>query len=336
MGTTQVKATDVVADLSGIMAILGKIADDFTDFKPRGPFRGSSLDIEVKQLSELPTEKVQYAYTTISGLLPAKLEVVRQSIAGVIEKLSRVPSSLAAGVSLGFEERSSKQSKRSFDTVEWKTKGGVSFFAYSANGSKARTDVAYRREALSHLIAQLHLPLSIKSVPDGFVLERTSAGLLEVHMAGGFNDENPSSFSCEISMAEAEHIGALVLRSLEVMGSGKLFGYEWSVRNDLKGRVPDLITDGIEAIRFASQAGLPADSYALQSQVTISALDDLEGIRAALPPKEDIVVQVGAFKFDSDKFANVQVRAARSGYRIEVESRHQIPASLVTKYGITS
>ncbi len=334
MGTSQVKITDVVASFSGVSKILNRISDDFADFKPRGPFRGSPLNIEIKQLSVLLIENVQYALTSIEGSLPAKMGVVKQSLAGVIKKLSHPPSGLVAKVSIGFEERSSKQSKRNFDSLGWKTKGGRFLFAYAANGSKARTDVPYRCEVITRLIAQLQLPLSIKSVPDGFILERTSAGVLEIHMAGGLNDENPSSFSCEIDTDDAERIGALVLKSLEVMGSGKIFEYTWAVYNDLMGRVPDAITDGIETIRFASSANLTAESYEIQSLVTVQRLEDLDAIRLALPAKEEIVVQVGAFKYESDQFANVRVRAGTNGYRVELESRNPIPSGLTAKLGI--
>jgi hypothetical protein len=118
------------------------------------------------------------------------------------------------------------------------------------------------------------------------------------------------------------------------MGSGKLFEYQWYVGNDLQGRLPDAITDGIEAIRFASTAGVSAERYEVRSHVTIGALEDLERLRAILPPRDEIVVQVGAFKFDADAFANVRIRAGSSGYRIELESRHPIPTSLAARYGV--
>lgn len=336
MGTSQVKTTDFITSFSGVSKILNRISDDFADFKPRGPFRGSYLNIRVKQLSVLPMENVQYAYTTVEGSLPAKMEVVKQSLVGVIQKLSHPPLGLVAKVSIGFEERSSKQSRRYFDSLGWKTRGGKFLFTYAANGSKASTDVAYLCKMISRLIEQLQLPLSIKSVPQGFILEHTSAGVLDIHMAGGLNDENPSSFSCEIGTVDADLIGTLVLESLEMMGSGKIFEFTWAVYNDLKGRVPDTITDGIEAIRFASSANLTAESYEIQSSVTVQRLEDLDAIRLALPAKEEIVVQVGAFKYESDKFANVRVRAGTNGYRVELESRNPIPSGLAAKLGIAS
>jgi hypothetical protein len=330
-----VQSTGVIAGFSGVATVLEMIAADFPDFRPQGPFPGGLLNIDVPQLTELlAIDTITYAYTTVSGTLPAKLAGNQQAVAAVIGKLIDVPPLLTAEVSIGFGERSSKQSRRDCDRITWKTRSGKSLLGYHATSSKMRSDIEYRRAAFACFIAEARLPLAIRDVSDGFMLDRMSPGLLDIHIAGGFNDENPSSFSCEIETTDAECLGALLVKSIEVLGSGKLFEYRWSVGNDLQGRLPDAITDGVDVLRFASTAGVSAERYELRSHVTIGSLNDLELLRAILPAAEEIVVQVGAFRFDADMFANVRVRTGSSGYRIELESRHPIPASLAARYAV--
>lgn len=336
MGTTNNKSIKHVTEIAALQRTLSAISRDFPDFKPSGPFPLSLINVKFGKISPLLAfEKVKCESVSVSGSSKPNPEVLASLIDNWISSLGELPRGMQARIRIGFEERQSKQSRSSCDTVGLSFTDGNVSFSYYADGSKVAKDLEYRRTFYSRLIDEMSLPLSLRDVQGGFIFVHRNLEGLEI-LRGGENGKNPSAFHCQISKEETGGYGGKLMRALGEIGSGKIFHFQWLIGTGRGGNPVHLPASGGEVFRFISSMKPSAEDYELQAQATFYSLDELDLIRSSVSRKDSILVQVGAFAFDAERFANVEVRANEQGYQINLESRHPIPASLATKYGADS
>jgi len=335
MGTTNTVVISHLADLTAVSGLLARLTQQHQDFSPSGPFPWTFANFTSPTLLD-PARLggIEMRRAWISGTLLAKLDHVQRHLAPLSRNLLATPSPLVCEIAIGFEEQASKQSKRAYDTIRWKFASGRHHFGYGANGSRISDDHAYRRTAFIELIKRLHLPLVITDVPDGFVLGHANGGVLAIHAASGFNDENPSSFSCEIPPLTPEGVAALLLTALQNSSSGKLITFQWSVRTSppYAGCNLDDATESPRVFLFLANAGLPANSYDIQLEPRPSTLNELEVLRSLMGPKDSLLLPVGAFQFAPQAFANVAVRASIKEFFIEITSRLPLPSGITDNF----
>jgi hypothetical protein len=336
MGTTNTKSITHVAEIAALKKTLSAISRDFPDFQPRGPFPLSLINVKFGKISPLLAfEKVKCDSVSISGASKPNPELLASLIDSWMSSLVELPRGMQARIRIGFEERQSKQSRSSCDTAGLSFTNGNVSFSYYADGSKVARDLEYRRAFYSRLIDIMMLPLSTRDVQGGFIFEHRNPEGLEI-LRGGEDGKNPSAFHCQISKEEISGYGGKLMRALGEIGSGKIFQFQWMMGTGRGGNPSHLPASGNEVFRFISSMKPSAENYELQAQATFSTLDELDLIRSSVSRKDSILVQVGAFAFDAERFVNVEVRANEEGYQINLESRHPIPASLATKYGADS
>lgn len=328
MGTTNTVVFRDLADVASVNQLLARLTQQHPDFSPIGPFPWSFANFSSSTLMDprrLGGMEMRRAW--IYGNLPAKMEHLQQHLAPLVRSLLATPSPLVCDITIGFEEQTSKQSQRAYDTVRWKYTNGRHGFGYSANGSRITDDNTYRKTAFRGLIDLLDLPLIIDDLPSGFILRHAAGGELSIHVAGGFDDENPSSFTCEIPTLTPEGVAELLLSAVHGSSSGKLMSFQWSVRTSppYAGCNPDDTTESPQVFRFLASADLPAHTYDLQLEPRLRTLSDLEVLRPLMGPKDSLLLPVGAFQFAPQAFANVEVRASQHGFTVEVSSRLPLP-----------
>lgn len=335
MGTTNTVVISDLADLTAVSALLTRLTHQHPDFSASGTLPWSFANFtSAALLDPARLSGIEMRRAWIDGTLPAKLDHVQRHLDSLARILLTTPSPLVGEIAIGFEEQTSKQTKRAYDTILWKFANGRQLFGYSANGSRINDDRAYRRTAFVELIKRLHLPLVMKDLPDGFVLGHARGGELAILAASGFNDENPSSFFCEIPTLTPEGVSNLLLTALQGSSSGKLIEFHWSVRTSPPhpSRNLDDTTESPQVFRFLATAGLPADSFDLQLEPRPRTLSDLEVLRSLMGPKDSLLFPVGAFQFAPQAFANVAVRASTRGFAVEISSRLPLPSRFKERF----
>ncbi len=321
-----------LASLVDVQCVLGAIMKSYPECSGKGPYPWSSLAITRKTPPPLASSSdVILGYTTVTGHLGTKMESIQSSLASLLGQLNQAPASTVVGVTIGFEEKESKQTTHTADAIEWRKESGSHFFMYAANGSKVRSDADYRQQATQRLIHDLKLPLAIRTAPDGFTLGHTADGKVQVHAARGLDGKNPTTFSCELTMdGGLGRIETMLMNGLAIASSGKLFHYHWFLRTARLGRPPGDVKEGGEVLDFMRASGLTATKYHVGSQLLINDLRALESLRMMFAGSDSLVVQVGAYKITDAQFVNVSVRATDVEYAIELESNRPLP----TDYGL--
>jgi hypothetical protein len=320
-----------LADVQGVLANIHKAHPSFSG---KGPYAWASLDVTTKTPPALATSNdAVLGFTTVTGHLSAKGDAIATSLPSLLGKLIQAPASIIAGVNIDFEEKESKQSAQSADAIEWRSESGAQFFMYAANGSKVRSDADYRLAATRRLIQELELPLAVNVVPQGFALAHTAGGKVKVHAARGLDGVNPTTFSCEIQGEKIpERAQSLLTRGLATASTGKIFGFQWSLTTDRRGRSLDEVKEGGDALEFMRACGLTAVKYHVDSQMQINDLRALESVRSLFTGSDSLVVQVGAYKITDAQYVNVSVRAMADDYAVEFESNGPLSADQSLAY----
>jgi hypothetical protein len=143
-----------------IAEVENAIRNKYSGFLGSSPDEEHNAYLNPHKLVELPAiQGITFEKISTRGYLNKKNEpwdafhLILEKAADTIGRLGLLM------VSCGFEEITSKQNKRSFDTAGIRIEKGKIFFTYRANGSSVRKNPSYRKEFLKKMINTLSLPM---------------------------------------------------------------------------------------------------------------------------------------------------------------------------------
>ncbi len=307
-------------DLRRIRQTVGDSFNGFVDFNPEETQRAY-----LGPLSSLPKLEdlrgITFLDVTTTGHLSTKKDPW-PTFNETIDRGSQLASVGVLHMMCGFEERSSKQTRRGYDSVAVQNCRGRLFFSYSANGSKVSTDQVYKQSFMDEMIRTVGLPLILQEKSGSFILTHSRGGELNIMRAypGGLA---PESFWCELP-GESPRAGLEKLKIfLDRFATEKRFTYEWMVRRDY-GEVgwaqkePEL-SRKIYALLLVSE--LPADSYDLDMEFSLREIDGLEVVRGFLGPKDKVFSRLCSFDLSKRNYGEFAVITSSKGHQLELTLR---------------
>ncbi len=228
-------------------------------------------------------------------------------------------------VRCGFEEKSSKQTKRGYDSVSIRIEKGKKYFGYGANGSNVDKDTKYRKEFMARLIRIADLPLKIVEGNDSFRLVHTESG--ELKTLKSFFGKDPSSFFCEIPGASIDELVDRMQVFLIEFASKKRFVYDWGV---LCSGYPDPeISKRIYEMALA--ANFPAERYFLIVEFSIDDIQGIEIFRNLCGPKDDVYTRLCSFDLPEDNYGEIKIVTTSKGHQLRLTLRTPDNLKLVEK-----
>jgi len=202
----------------------------------------------------------------------------------------------------GFEEKSSIQSKRGYDTVSIKLEKGKMFFGYSANGSNVDKKIDYRKEFIRRVLEVTHIPVTMIEREGYFILEHKLSGDIKI-LKGGFGGKNPAAFQCEILDGTVDELMIKMEEFLSEFASEKRYKYSWtatcsgSAETEINNKIYD----------FVVSADFPADKYSLDIEFLIDEISTIETIKNLCGPNDKVFTSFFNFTLPENNSANVQV-----------------------------
>jgi len=249
----------------------------------------------------------------------------------VVELLHDVGNIGQLMVSCNFEEKSSKQSHRHYDSVYLRVNKGVNHLGYSANGSKIMSDHSYAKVFFNRFIEETRVPISMREEEECYYLDHSKSGHLRI-LRSGVRGKNPTSFSCEIEDMTAKDILDEMKDFINIFSSGKIFGFRWSAHcspGEESAAVSKQIFDSIVTLQ------VPAESHELDMEITLSEISGLETIKSLCGKKDRLFCEICSFDLPGDNYANIKIETSHKGHAISLEMRTEDNLELIEdKIGI--
>ncbi|HEX4954149.1 MAG TPA: hypothetical protein VF017_12225 [Thermoanaerobaculia bacterium] len=309
------------------VALAGRLPDLVPGFAPALGERRIETTLHgerIPDLGDLPG--FELGHFSLTGSLgkpgPGTFDTFREVLSRAGEPVGRLG---LFQVSMGFEEKSSKQNARGFDTVLAGFRAGehgVSpWFGYSSNGSRFTTDKPYAREVLGRVIEQLELPLSIRDEGGSWWLEHRDGGYLFVSRTRGPGGACPGVFRCAWPGADAARLVDAMESFLALCASPKRFAPEWRAAGLPGGdeRVP-AAREILAALHGAAlpHAGLAHGGLELQATLFADDLASLEVLRRLSGAGDETLTPLGTA---GEPGVSLAFATTADGHRLDLESR---------------
>lgn len=230
------------------------------------------------------------------------------------------------GVRVGFEERDSRQSKRTADTAGVWVIRGVPHFSYTPNGSRVAKDPGHRRDFMRRLAEASLVPLAFRDEGASFRLEHATGGELWTS-GGGLGGVNPSQLRIAMPERCAIELVDILAQFLDSFGSGKRFDYAWRAQPTFDGRPQHEMEEGPRILAQVVQAGFPAASYSIHVVFRLAEIEGIEILRALCGPKDEVLLTFCSFEWPRGNQVNLDVVTSAAGHRIEAECRLPVDAA---------
>ena len=239
----------------------------------------------------------------------------------VFARGSKIASLGAVEILCGFEEGSSRQTKRGYDSVGLHSLRGRLFFSYDASGSKVSSDPTYRRDFVKEMIQVLRLPLVFEEKDGHFTLKHADNGQVRIlrAMVGGLD---PEAFWFELPGESYTSALDTVRAFLDEFATKKRFTNQWIVRRDFGGsaeKQPEL-SKRIYDLLVSLQ--LPANSYELDLEFRAEELGALDAVREFLGSKGTMFSRLCSFDLLGDNYGEFTIITASAGHQLELVLRH--------------
>jgi len=225
----------------------------------------------------------------------------------------------ACFLSVGYEEKNTKQSKNGYEVVGLKVDQGVFHFTYRANGSKICTDHDYGKSTVSGLINRLGLPIRVEE-GEGFYKLIPQQGELKILQHGGLFGKNPSAFFYELNENDPEKLITMLQTAYEFLSSGRVFECSWRCLPRFAEDSPynDNLFSFFDLLRHQD---LPAISYDLDLELQVKELADLDGLQSLCRDQDQMYTRLISFDIDEDNYGELTVKTTREGHRLQLEMR---------------
>lgn len=270
-------------------------------------FKGSLPDFDAGDWPELVN-------LTVRGHLPEKndpMPVFRDLLEGLS---AAADSDVRAIVSMGFEEKSSKQNKRAYDMFNAELCSDYGRLCYAANGSRISDDPGYASEAFGHMAQELDVPMIVEKTDIGFTLKHLDPGG-EIRLTGGFADNNPEGFWCNTG-ASVDRLLSAVEKSRDVISSGKIIAVDWFLGPRLElGPAPGAAACA-KVIDLLARLAPQAKSYSFTVRYRLSELGKLEALRKLCGKDDEIFTSVIDFEQADGGLGNLRVQTTADGYNL--------------------
>jgi hypothetical protein len=283
----------------------------FLDFSYRAKQSGELI---IKgPLEPLPEAKgVEFGDFFIIGHLPVKeksLDELFLILAMCEDPIGRYGN---FSIEIGYEEKTSKQTRRNCDHVGVGIKTGKKYFIYRPSGSNVAKDTKYRKDFIRQLIETAGLPLNVIEREKGFMLShhQESGLFISASEPGGLN---PSSFRCELEGVSVGELESRVKTILNKYATEKRFEYWWSIAT--------MGMENAEANRIynvAVEKKIAAQKVEIGFSYILRQLEGIDFLRYLPGQKKEFSTRVCTFDLPGQVTAELHAITSVSGHFLEI------------------
>ena len=215
-------------------------------------------------------------------------------------------------IEIGYEEKTSTQTKINCDHVGVGVKNGKKYFIYSPGGSNVAKDSKYRKEIIFQLIETAALPMKVIEHEKGFnLLHEWEGGLfISASELGGLN---PTSFRCELEGVSIEELESRVKAILNKHATEKRFEYWWCMSTaGLAQSEAKYIYD------MAVDKNISAKKVEIGFSYVLQELKGIDFLRSLPSRKKEFRTHICTFDLPGQATAELHAVTSASGHVLEL------------------
>jgi len=262
---------------------------------------------------------VQIISVRVQGHIPPEMDT-KEAFREVFNKGKESIGSVGGlSCSVGFEEISSRQSRRAYDTLSVTiAEGRRRFITYCANGSKVMKDPAYTWHFVQDFVQRLVLPVRFKVVGSHFYLEHDDPEMTLQRLRAGLDGADPCGFRCEVDW-EDEVLLEKMFDILPVIATDRRFDIHWAANTIHESPSPEESDRANRAFwEQVIRCEFPADGYFVHIDLRVRALADLEALGRLCGPDDVSYVTLCTFAIE-EEIGEVRTEIKTQGYRLLFE-----------------
>lgn len=223
--------------------------------------------------------------------------------------------------SIGYEEKSTKQSRKGYDCIGGGIEKEKYGFSYSPNASRAAIDVNYRKALMKEFFKKSGLNITIEECDNYFKLNAFE-GDLQITIHGGVPNRNPIGFFYKFAQQTPQGLINVLRTAYEILSSGTVFDVSWRCSPSFADDGSFVGGDLWQFLDRLRHQEWPAKSYDLDLTLAVKELRDLEGLQSLCGPKDVIYTRLVSFDIDAADYGELTIETTQKGHKLQLEIKN--------------